>query len=335
MRFARIAVCTFTLVLVAASSFAVEPVTVSNFVRAETDYDLREVSKGGKFGKLVHDRGPSPVNQQTVIRLNRDTPYSSGVFDLTSPLTIVKPDSEGRFQSLMVINQDHYVKLVAYDPGEYLLTQETVGTRYCVVAFRTFMDPNSPNDVAAAHALQDRIRTIQADPGKLELPNWDPEQRKKIHDLLVNLASMTGGFDGAFGDVKDVDPVMHLIGTAAGWGGNPEKDAKYLGEVVKRNDGKTPYVLTVPAQVPVDGFWSITVYNAQGFYEAPETAISVNSTTAKKNADGTTTIRFGGDPKQPNFLGIMPGWNYTVRLYRPRKEIQDGTWKFPPAVPAK
>jgi para-nitrobenzyl esterase len=27
----------------------------------------------------------------------------------------------------------------------------------------------------------------------------------------------------------------------------------------------------------------------------------------------------------------MPGWNYTVRMYRPRKAILDGTWKFPEA----
>jgi hypothetical protein len=29
----------------------------------------------------------------------------------------------------------------------------------------------------------------------------------------------------------------------------------------------------------------------------------------------------------------MPGWNYLMRLYRPRKEMLDGTWKFPEAQP--
>ena len=51
--------------------------------------------------------------------------------------------------------------------------------------------------------------------------------------------------------------------------------------------------------------------------EAPENAISVNNVTAKKDADGAVTVHFGGDPKQANYLRIMPGWNYTVRLYRP------------------
>jgi len=31
----------------------------------------------------------------------------------------------------------------------------------------------------------------------------------------------------------------------------------------------------------------------------------------------------------------MPGWNYLVRLYRPRQEILDGTWKFPQARPVR
>ena len=75
-------------------------------------------------------------------------------------------------------------------------------------------------------------------------------------------------------------------------------------------------------------------YNAKGFYESPEATISVNSVTAKSNADGSYTILFGGDPKAPNYLRIMPGWNYIVRMYRPRAEIVSGAWTFPPATPA-
>jgi hypothetical protein len=37
----------------------------------------------------------------------------------------------------------------------------------------------------------------------------------------------------------------------------------------------------------------------------------------------------GGDPNAPTILLIMPGWNYLVRLYRPRPAILDGSWKFP------
>ena len=65
----------------------------------------------------------------------------------------------------------------------------------------------------------------------------------------------------------EVDPVRHLIGTAIGWGGNPEQDATYLNFNPPANDGTTVHKLTVPAEVPVDGFWSISLYNAEGFFQ--------------------------------------------------------------------
>ena len=88
-------------------------------------------------------------------------------------------------------------------------------------------------------------------------------------------------------------------------------------------------------QVPVDAFWSISLYNADGYYQKNEfNAYTVNSITGKKAADGATTVQFGGcDGKVPNCLPIMKGWNYTVRLYRPRAEILSGKWKFPEPKP--
>jgi hypothetical protein len=45
-------------------------------------------------------------------------------------------------------------------------------------------------------------------------------------------------------------------------------------------------------------------------------------------------VRLGTDPGDAqNFLPITAGWNYVVRLYRPRPEILDGSWTFPTPVP--
>jgi hypothetical protein len=307
------------------------PVTVDNFPRAESDLYMSSMVKDGAFGKLLHRREPASIDDQTVIRLNRDTLYSSAVFDLDAgPVTMTMPDAGKRFMSLMVINEDHYVPTVVYGAGSHTFTKEKVGTRYMVGAIRTLVDPADPKDVQQVHGLQDEIKVSQQSTGKFEVPSWDQASQKKVRDALLILATTVPDFKKAFGIKGEVDPVRHLIGTAAGWGGNPDKDATYLNITPGKNDGTTIYKLTVK-DAPVDGFWSVSVYNADGYYQKNEyNAYTLNNLTAKRNEDGSIAIQFGAcDGKIVNCLPIVKGWNYTVRLYRPRAEILNGTWNFP------
>jgi len=312
------------------------PVTPDNFVRAESDLYFGGAVRNGGFGKFDHTREPAPLDKQTVIRLNRDTLYSSAVFDLDAgPVTITLPEAGSRFMSLQVIDQDHYTHGVHYGAGRHTLTREGIGTRYVITAVRTLVDPANPKDVAEVHALQDGIKVDQpGGPGRFEVPNWDQASQKKVRDALLVLASTLPETKHMYGNKDEVKPVRFLIGAAQGWGGNPEKEALYLNVVPSRNDGKTVYKLTV-RDVPVDGFWSISLYNAQGYFERnPYDAYSLNNITARKGDDGSVGIQFGGcDGKIPNCLPTMAGWNYMVRLYRPRAEILNGTWTFLEAQP--
>ena len=314
------------------------PVTVDNFVRAESDMYFSAVAlKEGGFGRFEHRREVSPIDSQNVIRQNRDTLYSAAVFDLDAgPVTIALPDAGRRFMSMQVISEDEYTPPAIYAPGSHTLTRKELGTRYVLVGVRTLVNPFDPEDLKRAHALQDAIRVTQkGGPGKFEVPNWDPVSQKKVRDALLVLATTVKDTSKAFGTKDQVDPVQRLIGAASAWGANPPKDATYLNFAPAKNDGTTVYKLVVK-DVPVDGFWSVSVYNADGFFQKNALdAYSLNNVTAKKGPDGTVAIQFGAcDEKVPNCIPIMAGWNYMVRLYRPRAEILNGKWKFPEAKPA-
>lgn len=314
------------------SQKSLQPVTVENFCRAESDMYMGSIVKTEDcLGQFHHNRELFSVDHQTVVRGNRDTLYSMMVADLDAgPVTITLPEGNGRFMSLMALNQDHYVIDVRYGAGSYTYDRHQAETRYLLIGLRTLANPNDENDMMAVRALQDAVTVTQTSGGKLEMPEWDPESQKKVRDALKVLGTTTAGFSGAFGNKGEVDPVLHLIGCATGWGGNPEKDAKYVSFWPEKNDGSTKYRLTVK-DVPVDAFWSISVYDEAGYFKKnDQNSYTINNLTAKKEPDGSVVVHFGGcGERNSNCLPIMPGWNYLVRLYRPRPEILDGSWAFP------
>jgi len=327
------ALIAFALFLLPATALATEPVTIETLVRAESDTMIRAnlaASKVG-LGKLVHERKlVSAAEPQPIIRANQDTLYSAVVLDLSKAATITLPEVGDRFQSMLVINQDHY-SFVESSPGSYELTEEKVGTRFAFVLFRTFVDVGDPDDLAKAHAAQDGITLSGGGDGPFEAPDWDLESLAEARKAVSALASAVGfNASRAFGRKDDVDPIDHMVGAMAGWAGQPATTATASIESVEENDGKTPYAVTVK-DVPVDAFWSITVYNADGYLEPNDLGRnSYNNFSAKPNDDGSYTIHFGGcDESRTNCIPITPGWNYAIRLYEPREEILNGSWEFP------
>lgn len=312
-------------------------VTPDNFIRAESDIYMAGQVKDGAFGKFTHTREVAPVDKQLIVRLNRDTIYSSGVFDLDAgPVTITLPEANGRFVSALVINEDHFNPEVWYGAGTHTLTRESVGTRYAMVGIRILANPNDPEDMKQANAVQDGIVVDQpGGPGRFEIPQWDPASQKKVREALIALSNTIPDLRYAAGpNAAAVDPVRRIAASASGWGLNPDKDAVYLNVFPENNDGKQVYELKV-GEVPVESFWSISVYDKDGYY-APNArnAYSINSLTGTKDEAGNITVRFGGcTDETANCLPVTPGWNYMVRLYRPQPTLLDGSWSFPAAQP--
>jgi hypothetical protein len=303
-------------------------VTFANFAHIETLRMFAAIAaSAGGANRWNHFRVPTPIDEQTVIRMNRDTLYSAAIIDVSQGGTLTIPEAGDRYVSVMLVNEGHYINRVLHEPGEHALSAEELGSDFVLAATRILVDSEDPEDVAAVNALQDQLTLTSA--GGRELPplDYDATSFAETRDAVLTLAKGLPDFEHAFGRADEVDPIRHLLGTAAGWGGLPENEAYYLNVEPGLQPGE--YTLQV-GDVPVDGFWSISLYNADGYFEPNDAGrYSVNSVTGARDADGTITVRFGGDPAAPNALPLTQGWNYLVRLYRPRPEVLDGSWRFP------
>ena len=194
-------------------------VTAGNYVRAESDIQMKGyIASYNILGNFHHNRDPYDVDNQITIRGNRDTLYSFGVFDLRSPVTITLPETGGRYQSLMIVNQDHSIWSF-YGPRTGTLTEEKAGTRYVLLAIRTFMDPNDKQDMKEAYQIQDAVLVEQADVGKFEVPNWNKEEVEKMRETVNVVAATATDSSKMFGKKENLDPVYWMLGAALGWGG--------------------------------------------------------------------------------------------------------------------
>jgi hypothetical protein len=309
------------------------PVNVDNFVRAETArmFDAGMATAGG-VNRWAHNRVPTPLDAQNVIRMNRDTFYSSALVNISNGASVTLPNAAGRYITMMVVNEDHFINRTFHDPGTYDLRVDEFDTEFVALVLRTLVDPGDAKDVAAVNALQDAVSVDAASAKPYEHPDYDEESRKATFDGLVTLGKGLPSTDRMFGRKEEVDPVRHLVGTAIAWGGLPETEAYYYVLSEPRTTGR--FTITLK-DVPVDGFWSLTIYSRDGFLEEnPYDSYSINNLTAVADEDGSVTVNLAPEGEGlPNHLYIMDGWNYTLRLYRPRGEVLDGTWTPPTPQP--
>jgi len=308
-------------------------VNVDNFREAETARMLDgQVALVGGVNQWLHYRAPTPVDQQPVIRMNRDTLYSAALVDISEGGTVTLPDAMGRYMTLMVINDQHYINRVFDEPGTYPLTVDEHGSAFVGVAAGTLVDAADPRDLAVVNSLQDQLVLDVNSANPYTHPDYDEESLNATREALLKLGEGVLGTDRMFGKKTEVDATRHLIGTAAGWGGLPESEAYYYIESEPRPAGR--YTFTFK-DVPVDAFWSVTIYNRDGYFEAnPYDSYNLNSINAQPDTDGSVTLQLAPDGEGlTNHLYVMDGWNYALRLYKPQAQVLDGTWTPPQPVP--
>jgi len=310
-------------------------VTSETYIRAETDRNFQNfLGLTGGVNRFFHIRRPTPLDKQTVIRMNLDTLYSGAVVDTSKGATIALPEvPAGRFISAQVIDNDHYCPATFYEAGPHRIESDT---RYAAVVVRIqVFDPKDPAEVAIVNALQDRLVLDAGSAEPLPPSKWEPKSLQALTDRYNEEAKALGGFKGLMGRRGKVDEARRHVVAAAGWGLNPDEDATYFMYAGEHDPGKG---YTATYQVPENGaFWSITVYGADGYMKS-ENAI-LNSSSVKLNGDRKTfTVRFGSKElcgEVPNRLDVTPGWNFVMRVYRPGRSVLDGRYALPAAKPVK
>jgi hypothetical protein len=312
-------------------------VTPDNFVRAESDVQFMTVVKRGGLGRLVHQRHFPAAGHELAAWADCDVLRSHGVFDLEAgPAVVTLPESGSRFMSLEAFDEDHHTVAVFYGAGTYTFSYDNVSTRYMLMVVRTLVDAARDADFAAAHALQDEIVVARHGGGRFVIPNWDPLSLTRVRVALQLLGNTGASDDRAYGARGEVNPVRHLIGTATHWQGCPPRHITCLPGVPRHDDGQVVHRLDI-GHVPVDGFWSVTVYDGNGHFltDAPARR-TVNSYFTARSPDGCVHVQFGdGGDADANCRAIGKGWRYLVRLYRPRAEVLGGKWRFPTARPVR
>ncbi|MDF1745577.1 MAG: DUF1214 domain-containing protein [Gimesia sp.] len=320
----KLVATTMVVALAPCLAFADEPgetslksaptiVTKDNYPQAYTNMRLDAVlKKSGAVNTFFTMPVPSSVpEEQFVVRMNRDTPYSVSVIDMSGDNIFVTVPQTDQYVTTQVVDENHETQPMIYGSGRHKITAKT------------------DHAFVIVRALQGDIRdnlVIEADSAKpFVLKQWDMKSFHAV-DKAGNL-DFSDGYDQskAYGNSESGQtPYMNYVGAAGGWGGAMVEDNIY--QTSTYFDAAGSYEVTFVDPKP-KYFWSATVYNADGRMFNDKANIS-SATNPVKNADGTYTLRFGCDG-QPNNIPIREGnttgkFNILMRHYGPSKAVSKG-----------
>jgi hypothetical protein len=182
--------------------------------------------------------------------------------------------------------------------------------------------------------------------GEAPKPAQDKIMRHLKEGLLTKDMSLDNGWifttkAGLYG----TNYLQRALVTAIGLGANRPQDAVYPTsegpDLVKKYSGANKYVMRFEKGKlpPVNGFWSLTMYNAQYFFvDNPLNRYTLSQRNAlKTNPDGSTDLYIQhespGKDKESNWLPAPAGeFILMMRLYWPKEtppSLIDGSWKIP------
>ncbi|NMM48287.1 DUF1214 domain-containing protein [Marinigracilibium pacificum] len=304
-------------------------VTPENFIRAETDNAfVQMINNAGKSNEFFHYRTPTPLDKQTVIRMNRDVLYSGGVFDAREGINITFPEiPDDRYASIYIIDNDHYVQEIIYEPGQYTMNGNT-DFLYIIIRLQVY-NADDENEIKMLNDLQNKFVVESVSAKDFPEFKWDKESLDSLRTVYNEESANYASWEGMMGKRGEVNENTRHIAAAAAWGLLPEEAATYLNYTPE--DASASNCFSATYEVPSNtGFWSITVYGEDGYIKSENCLL--NGSNVKLNNDGTFTVHYGseencGDVK--NRLDAPEGWNFLLRVYLPGEEVLKGDYEIP------
>ena len=286
-------------------------VTQENFPTAYSNIRMGMiVERAGGVNKFIEMPTPSSdPKEQPVVRMNRDTHYSSVVLDVSKDAFITIPQTD-RYSSIQIIDENHETQPMIYGPGKHKITAKT---DHAFIIVRALEDEARRNLLVEAESSKPFV-----------MKQWDMASFKKLEE--EGNAIFVEGYDQskAFGSKETGQTTyMNYIGAAGGWGGAMVVDNIYQSSGYMDVEGCYETTFKDPED---KYFWSATVYNANGYLFNDLATVS-SETDPVINEDGTITVRFGCDG-MPNNIPIREGnttgkFNVIMRHYGPSDNVRN------------
>ncbi|MGF1694496.1 DUF1254 domain-containing protein [Vibrio lamellibrachiae] len=296
------------------------PIEVSsdNFILAESDKYFFEQQGESEMNTFKHADTLITPDNQTVVRQNRDTLYSKGIFDTNGGVKFELPKID-TYQSLQIIDEQHRTIGVIYsEEGKNSLTvtpDMLSSGEHVWVVMRTQVKSMAEQDLALGREQQRMVKVSANSSNSYIAKGFEQKSRETTRldqeksILKIDLARSFGAPGSEV--VREFDA---KVATAMGFGGLPSKHAYYKVLIAEDRTGSCQSMTFEKPPIQEKGFFSVTTYGPDGYIHTYNYATSSREITP--NQDGSITVNFNCEGAKNN-LDVASGWTGILRMYMP------------------
>ena len=312
-------------------------ITPDNFIQADSVRAfLKEIEQSkGKVNVVRPVRELTNSDNQDVIRMNRDTLYTRVVLDVKGGASITTKEYAG-FQNINVIDINHS-QIASLTGHGTLKIDESMLTEghYVYVIVRTGLLRNLSKDemMAKAHEAQDNVSVDFKSsipftpPIKYDFNTLDEVKYKILKEFAINPKKDVVKL--GLGTTKERDPDAARVVVAIGWGALSGQQAVYA--AFSGNKDRVSFTIDNKPNSNKTGFFSITIYNADGYIATINYALNSDDMVQNKDGSYTITLLASGEPikdGEKNIVRTPRGkvWTGVLRSYNIKDKEEGFKW---------